>query len=58
MKEKKNSKTICVKDDVKIEETTKCDSYERARGQQDYEAMLMNYVLSEFKGGSLINEKS
>lgn len=50
MKEKKNSKTTCVKDDVKIEETTKCDSYERARGQQDYETMLMNYVLSEFKG--------
>lgn len=50
MKEKKNSKTTCVKDDVKIEETIKCDSYERAKGQQDYETMLMNYVLSEFKG--------
>lgn len=34
---------------LKIEETTKCDTDRRARDTRDYESMLMDYLFEEFK---------
>lgn len=44
------SKTKCKKDDKMIEETTSCDTKERAKNMQEYEAMLMNFIFNDIGG--------
>lgn len=47
------SKTKHKKDDKMIEETTSCDTKERAKNTQEYEAMLMNYILGDIGGADV-----
>lgn len=44
------NKTKGKKDDKMIEETTSCDTKERAKNMQEYEAMLMNFIFNDIGG--------